>query len=371
MFDRAIFDVFIEGDEIGNPFTFPILTINLTKSFKSASTLTSLISKLAAKYGTPYFQNLTKGDPRPSSISANNRKYGGLWGNFAQSGSIGSVDINLPQAAYKSHGSEREFFHEIRDLLQLSKETLEIKRDLINRYISLNLIPYTKYYLSNLENHSSTIGIIGMSEAFKNLGTSIESEAGSKLAVKTLLFIRKYLQKFSDETGNVFQLEASPNENASYLLALKDKEKSKKIITSGKDEPFYTNSSELPANSSEDLDRVLETQEKLLPLYTGGSAFHTFLKKKPEEAACMNLITHIAYKYDLPHFTITPTYSICTEHGYLEGEMRKCPETDENGKNCGHLPLVYSRVGGYYRPLSKWNKGKIEEFRSRRFFKIS
>jgi len=284
---------------------------------------------------------------------------GGLFGSGDSTGSVGVVTINVPRLGYLSKG-EDEFFERLGYIMELARISLEAKRDRVKKNMDNGLLPFTKRYLGTLKNHFSTIGLVGMNEACLNLlGCSIADEEGKKLAVKTLKFMLGRIQTFQEETGNIYNLEATPAEGVSYRLAKIDKKKYPDIITAGERAPYYTNSTLLPVNSGLDLISALKHQEELQTLYTGGTVHHIFLGESLEDGeSCMNLVRKVSHNTRLPYFTVTPTYTICDDHGFIPGEYPKCP-------SCGKVTEVYSRVVGYFRPVRNWNVGKQEEFRQR------
>jgi ribonucleoside-triphosphate reductase (formate) len=375
LINKAFIEVLTEGDAKGRVFTFPIPTYNLTKDFDWDSEISNNLFAMTAKYGLPYFQNFINSDLNPSDVRSmcchlrldlkelQRNVTSGRFGSGESTGSIGVVTINLPRLAYESK-DESEFFEKLERYLYLAKESLEIKRKLINNNIKKNLLPYTKRYLKNLDNHFSTIGLIGMHEACLNLlgkDKGIETKEGHAFAIKTLNFMREKLLEYQQETGHIYNLEATPGEGASYRLAKKDKQLNPKIITSGEKEPYYTNSTQLPVGHTSDIFAAIKHQEPLQKLYTGGTTFHTFLGESINQEACKLLTKKIAYNSTLPYFTITPTFSVCEEHGYLKDEQTICP-------TCKKPTEVYSRVVGYIRPVKGWNLGKQSEFADRKVF---
>jgi len=387
MLNIALAEVMAEGDARGRVFTFPIPTYNITKNFDWDSEVSKRIFELTAKYGAPYFSNFVNSDMKPEDVRSmccrlriDNRELrkrgGGFFGAHPLTGSIGVVTINLPRIGYLSKDEDR-FFERLSEIMDLAKESLEIKRKVLERFTERGLYPYSKYYLrfvkesfgSYWKNHFSTIGIIGMNEALLNMfGYGIWTEEGLKFAIKTLTFMRERLLEYQEETGNLYNLEATPAEGASYRLAKLDKKKYPDIIVANEKhlstgaEPFYTNSTHLPVDYTGDLFEALEHQEKLQPLYTGGTVFHIFLGERiySWEIAAM-LVKKIVWNYRIPYFTLTPTFSICPTHGYINGEHKVCP-------TCGAKCEVYSRVVGYLRPVDQWNDGKQAEFRIRKTF---
>ncbi len=374
LINRAFLEVMMEGDMNGRPFTFPIPTYSLTKDFDWTSDNASNLFEMTARYGLPYFQNFINSDLKPSDVRSmcchlrlnlaelRRNVTGGLFGSSDLTGSVGVVTINMPRLGYLSR-NEDEFFERLEYVMGLAKNSLEHKRELVERNTQNGLLPYTKRYLGTLRNHFSTIGLVGMNEACLNLlGCGIASEEGKKFSIRALNFMRGRLQEFQEGTGNLYNLEATPAEGTSYRLAKIDRKKYPEIITAGDKTPYYTNSSTLPVDSNLDLFEAMEHQEGLQTLYTGGTVFHIFLGESLEDGGnCGNLVRKVATNTRLPYFTLTPTFSICPDHGYLRGKHFKCP-------TCGRDCEVYSRVVGYYRPVRNWNEGKQEEFRQRREF---
>jgi ribonucleoside-triphosphate reductase len=287
------------------------------------------------------------------------RRYGGFFGFADKTGSVGVVTINMPRLGYLSK-NEREFFERLERLMELAKNSLEIKRKLVGQNMKRGLLPFSARYLGTLKFHFSTIGLVGMHEACLNfLGEGIETKAGKEFAIRVLKFMRERLVEFQDETGNIYNLEATPAEGTSHRLARLDKKRYPKIITAGKKVPYYTNSTWLPVGYTNNLVEALRHQDDLQTLYNGGTVFHGFLGEaisSPE--GCKSLVRKIAENFKIPYYTITPTFSVCMEHGYLRGEHFKCPR-------CGKPAEVYSRIVGYYRPVQNWHVGKQEEFRER------
>ncbi len=373
MINKAFIEILTEGDAKGRVFTFPIPTYNLTKDFDWDSEIANKLFEMTAKYGLPYFQNFINSDLNPRDIRSmccrlqlnlkelQRNLTGGRFSSGESTGSIGVVTINLPRLAYEAE-NEEEFFEKLERYMYLAKESLEIKRKIVEKNIQRNLLPYTKRYLGTLKKHFSTIGLIGMHEACLNLiDEGIETKVGKNLAVKILKFMRDKLIDFQNETGNIYNLEATPGEGASYRLAMKDKKEYPKMKVSGEKDPFYTNSTQLPVDYTNDIFSALKHQEQLQQLYTGGTVFHTFLGEAIDKDACKMLVKKIASGFRVPYFTITPTFSICDEHGYLKDDQKICPK-------CKKPTEVYSRVVGYFRPVRDWNKGKQEEFAQRKVF---
>lgn len=371
MFNKAFLEVMYEGDANGRVFTFPIPTYNLTKDFDWNSENANLLFDLTAKYGMPYFQNYIGSNLDPSSIRAMccrlninqtelmNRP-GGMWGPGDSTGSIGVVTLNMNRLGYEAKNKD-EFFEKLGYYMELAKNSLEIKREVVEKNLENGLMPFTKRYLGTFNNHFSTIGLNGMHESCLNfLGKGIESDEGTNFTIEAMEFMKSKLKEFQKDTGNLYNLEATPAESTSYRFAKLDKEiHGKDIITSGKDEPFLTNSTHLPVNHTDDAIAAIEHQNKIQPVYTGGTIFHTFLGERVSSSeSTKRLVKKIAYNTRLPYFTITPTFSICNKHGYIKGEVFKC-------KECGSDTEVYTRIVGYHRPIKQWNKGKQEEYKFR------
>lgn len=376
MINLAFIDVIQTGDSKGTPFTFPIPTYNLTKdSCIWDGELSEKLFKMTAKYGLPYFQNFINSDLNPDDVRSmcchlrldlkelKRNVTGGLFGSGDKTGSLGVVTINMPRLGYKAK-DENQFFEKLESVMFLAKQSLEIKRKLVEKNIDNNLLPFSKVYLGSINNHFSTIGLVGMNEACLNLiNEGIESESGRKFALKVLKFMLLKIKDYQHETGNLYNLEATPAEGTAYRLAKIDKKKYPNIITAGKEVPYYTNSTQLPANSNLNLNVVeaLRHQEEIQSLYTGGTVWHAFLGEAVSSwEGCCALTKKVATNFKVPYFTITPTYSICPAHGYISGEHFKCPI-------CNKVSEVYSRIVGYYRPVSNWNIGKQEEFKDRKY----
>ena len=368
--NKAFLEVMFEGDAKGRVFTFPIPTYNLTKEFNWDSENAKLLFEVTAKYGLPYFQNYINSGLDPKSIRAmccrlqldqNQlvKRPGGMWGPGDSTGSLGVVTINMNRVGYESK-TEEEFSTKLAHYMSLAKESLETKRSIVNKNLERGLMPYTKTYLGTFNNHFSTIGLCGMNECCLNfLKKSIETPEGKAFTIKTLKFMRGQLVKFQEETGTLYNLEATPAESTAYRLARLDKKMHPGIITAGMGEPYLTNSTQLPVGLTDDAINALEHQNDIQPLYTGGTIFHTFMGEKLSSGeATKELVKKIAYNTRLPYFTITPTFSICPDHGYIIGEKPKCPE-------CSKETEVYSRIVGYLRPVRQWNPGKKEEFKDR------
>ena len=369
MINQAFLELMIEGDQKGRVFTFPIPTYNLTQDFDWDSPNADLLFAVTAKYGIPYFQNYIGTEMDPGDIRAMccrlnldqrelMRRPGNIWGPGDSTGSIGVVTINLNRIGFESD-NEEEFFQRLKKIMVLAKEALETKREIVNNMLERGLVPYTKVYLGHFDNHFSTIGLVGMHEACQNfLGVGINTDKGKAFTIKVLNFMRETMQVFQEETGNLFNLEASPAESTSYRLARLDKQKYNRIITSGTDQvPYLTNSTQLNVDATRDIFDALEHQKDLQPLYTGGTIFHAFLPEAIDRETCKKLVQRISQS-KLPYFSITPTFSICRNHGYIRGEAKECPQCQEKTE-------VYSRIVGYLRPIATWNSGKKQEFEER------
>ena len=370
MINRAFFEIMIEGNSEQRVLSFPIPTYNVTKNFDWNSPLTDLLFEMTAKYGLPYFQNFITSDLDPHSVRAmcchlrldlNQLKYrrvGGFFGYADKTGSIGVVTINIPRIGYLAK-NQKEFFSKLEELMDLAKNALELKRADIKKRMEMGLLPFTKKYLGTFDWHFSTIGLIGVHEACLNfLKKGIDHPDGKAFAIKILNFMREKLKQYQMETGNIYNLEATPAESCGYRMALLDKQKYKDIILSGKEEPFYTNSTWLPVDFTNDPFEALDHQNDLQYLYTGGSVFHTFLGERVNAQEAKLYIKKVLECYRIPYVTITPTFSICEDHGYLKGEHFTCPK-------CGKEAEVYSRIVGFFTPVQNWNKGKKQEFQIR------
>jgi ribonucleoside-triphosphate reductase len=343
--NRAFIELMIDGDANGRGFQYPIPTYNITEDFNWDSENAKLLFEMTAKYGTPYFQNFVNSDLNPGDVRSMccrlqldkrelRKRGGGLFGSDEFTGSIGVVTINLPRLGYLSK-TKVEFFRRLTELMDLAAKSLVIKRKVINRLMEAGLFPYTRRYLKHLNNHFSTIGICGMNECLENfVSTDITTEEGKEFALEILEYMRKHLSDLQEDTGDLFNLEATPAESTSYRLAKHDKERYPDIITGGVDEPYYTNSSQLPVNYTEDIFEALDHQDALQTKYTGGTVFHGFLGEAVDNwEACRNLVRTIAWNYRLPYFTISPTFSVCPIHGYLNGEHFACPKCKEERRH--------------------------------------
>jgi ribonucleoside-triphosphate reductase len=389
LFNRTFLEVLAEGDAKGRVFTFPIPTYNITKDFPWDDPDLQVLWRVTAKYGIPYFSNFVNSDMSPEDTRSMccrlrldlrnlEKRGGGLFGANPLTGSIGVVTINMPRLGYLS-ADEEEFFQRVESLMELAKNSLEIKRKMLERLTEKNLYPYTRYYLRGVrerfgqywKNHFSTIGLVGLNEAAVNLlGVNLGTKEGQSFALRVLEHMRGRLIEFQEETGNNYNLEATPAEGASYRLARLDAQKLPGIISANYNgneqdaKPFYTNSSQLPVHYSDDIFEVLEMQDELQTRYTGGTVLHLFIGEEIRDpSGVAKLVKLICERHHLPYFTITPTFSVCPTHGYLTGKQETCPY-------CGTAAEVYSRVVGYLRPVNQWNEGKVEEFKYRKTFKL-
>jgi len=377
MINKAFIETFLQGDANGRGFQYPIPTYSITKDFDWSETENNkLLFAMTAKYGTPYFSNYINSDMAPSDVRSMccrlrldlrelRKKSGGFFGSGESTGSIGVVTINLPHIAYLST-DEDDFYKRLNHVMDIAARSLKIKRNIISKLLSDGLYPYTKHYLGTFNNHFSTIGLVGMNEAALNanwLKKDLTNPAAQDFAVAVLNHMRDRLVQYQQEYGDLYNLEATPAESSSYRLAKHDREHYSNIVCAGtQDAPYYTNSSNLPVDYTDDVFSALDIQDKLQTLYTSGTVFHTFVGEKlPSWKAAALLVKKIAYNYKLPYYTISPTYSICPDHGYIAGEEFTCPI-------CGKHTEVYSRITGYYRPVSNWNKGKSEEFKERKLY---
>lgn len=390
LINRAFCEVMGGGDAKGRIFTFPIPTYNITRDFNWDDENLKPLWEITSKYGIPYFSNFINSDMDPEDarsmccrLRLDNRELvrrgGGLFGSNPLTGSIGVVTINLPRTAYLSNHNKENFFKRLSSLMEIAKESLQIKRKVIERFTDEELYPYARYYLSSIKerfgaywkNHFSTIGLVGMNEASLNLlGSDIASCEGKEFAIETLRFMREKILKFQEETDSLYNIEATPAEGTAYRLAMLDKEQYPDIITGGTKKPYYTNSTHLPVGFSDDLFSALVHQDELQSLYTGGTVFHGFIGERIDNPEMTKLLVKkIAERFSIPYYTITPTFSICPIHGYINGEHFTCPKSSGNGL-CNTKCEVYSRVVGYYRPIEQWNDGKQEEFRDRKEYKV-
>lgn len=385
MFNRAFAEMMMEGDAKGRPFTFPIPTYNITKDFDWDNPVLDYVWEMTTKYGLPYFSNFISSDMSPDDarsmccrLRLDNRELykrgGGLFGASPMTGSIGVVTINMARLGYLSK-TKKEFFGRLEKLMDLAKLSLDIKRKAVEEFIEKGLYPYSKHYLASVKkmrdqyfgNHFSTIGLNGMNESLLNfLGKDIASRQGKQFAVEVLDFMRDRLIEYQEKEGSLYNLEATPAEGTAYRLAKRDKEKYPDIITAGGKDPYYTNSTHLPVDYTDDFFQALKLQDKLQTKYTGGTVLHGFLGEKISDAKTVkSLVKKICENFRLPYFTFTPTFSICPEHGYLSGEHFQCPKCTIK-QPCE----VYSRIVGYIRPVQQWNAGKKAEYHQRKVYHI-
>lgn len=376
MINKAFIEIMIEGDANGRGFQYPIPTYSITKDFDWSETENNkLLFEMTSKYGTPYFSNYVNSDMEPSEIRSMccrlrldlrelRKKSGGFFGSGESTGSVGVVTINLPRIAYLAK-DEKDFYDRLDKMLDIAARSLKVKRTTISKLLDEGLYPYTKRYLGTFENHFSTIGIIGMNEAGLNakwLRADLTDPKTQIFAKDVLNHIRTRLSDYQEMYGDLYNLEATPVESTSYRLAKHDVKRYPDIITASKETPYYTNSTHLPVGYTEDMFTALDIQDELQTLYNSGTVFHAFLGEKlPDWKAAMKLVRTIAENYKLPYYTISPVYSVCKNHGYITGEVYKCPE-------CGEKTEVYSRITGYYRPIQNWNDGKAQEFKDRKMY---
>ncbi len=379
MINKAFIEVMIEGDAEGRGFQYPIPTYSITKNFDWSETENNrLLFEMTSKYGTPYFSNYINSDMEPSDVRSMccrlrldlrelRKKSGGFFGSGESTGSVGVVTINMPQIAYLA-ADETDFFARLDNLMDIAARSLKIKRTTIEKLMDAGLYPYTKRYLGGFDNHFSTIGLVGMNEAGLNakwLRKDLTHAETQDFAVRVLNHMREKLSDYQEQYGDLYNLEATPAESTAYRLAKHDKARYPDIITANESgTPYYTNSSHLPVGYTEDVFSALDIQDKLQPLYTSGTVFHTFLGEKlPDWQSAAALVKKIAENYELPYYTLSPTYSVCANHGYLKGEQSVCP-------TCGKKTEVYSRITGYYRPVQNWNDGKSQEFADRKTYRV-
>ena len=378
MVNRAFIEVMIEGDANGRGFQYPIPTYSITKDFDwSENENNKLLFTMTAKYGTPYFSNYINSDMKPSDVRSMccrlrldlrelRKKSGGFFGSGESTGSIGVVTINMPRIAYLAT-DKSDFFNRLDHMMDVAARSLDVKRKTITKLLEAGLYPYTKHYLGSFSNHFSTIGLVGMNEACLNarwIKEDLTHEEAQNFTVEVLNHMRTRLSDYQERYGDLFNLEATPAESTAFRLAKHDRERYPDIITAGKagEVPYYTNSSHLPVGYTNDIFTALDIEDKFQTLYTSGTVFHAFLGQRlPNWESCMKLVRKIAENYKLPYYTMSPTYSICREHGYLAGEVWKCP-------HCGKETEVYSRITGYYRPVKNWNDGKLQEFKDRQTY---
>jgi len=374
MVNKAFIEIMIEGDAHGRGFQYPIPTYSITKDFDWSETENNkLLFEMTAKYGTPYFSNYINSDMKPSDVRSMccrlrldlrelRKKSGGYFGSGESTGSVGVVTINLPRIAYLSE-NEKDFYGRLDRLMDISARSLKVKRIFITKLLDAGLYPYTKRYLGTFDNHFSTIGLVGMNEVGLNakwLRKNMGSPEVQKFAKDILNHMRERLSDYQELYGDLYNLEATPAESTAYRFARHDKKYYPDIITANeKGTPYYTNSTHLPVGYTNDIFEALDIQDELQTLYTSGTVFHAFLGEKlPDWRAAATLVRKIAENYKLPYYTLSPTYSICKNHGYLNGEVGMCPD-------CGEETEIYSRITGYYRPVQNWNDGKVQEYKDR------
>ena len=381
LINKAFIETMIEGDANGRGFQYPIPTYSITNEFDWSDTENNrLLFEMTSKYGTPYFSNYINSDMQPSDVRSMccrlrldlrelRKKTGGFFGSGESTGSVGVVTINMPRIAYQAK-DEADFYAKLDHMMDVSARSLKTKRQVITKLLNQGLYPYTKRYLGTFENHFSTIGLIGMNEAGLNarwVGKDMTHRECQEFTKNVLNHMRERLSDYQELYGDLYNLEATPAESTTYRLAKHDKQRYPDIITAGAegDTPYYTNSSHLPVDYTEDVFDALDIQDELQTLYTSGTVFHAFLGEKlPSWKAAASLVHKIAENYKLPYYTMSPTYSICKNHGYLNGEQYSCPE-------CGETTEVYSRITGYYRPVQNWNDGKAQEFKDRKVYDLS
>ncbi|MBQ1956535.1 MAG: ribonucleoside triphosphate reductase, partial [Clostridia bacterium] len=381
MVNKAFIETMIEGDANGRGFQYPIPTYSITSDFDWSETENNkLLFEMTSKYGTPYFSNYINSDMEPSDVRSMccrlrldlrelRKKTGGFFGSGESTGSVGVVTINMPRIAYLA-ADEKDFYARLDKIMDISARSLKIKREVITKLLDEGLYPYTKRYLGTFSNHFSTIGLVGMNEVGLNakwLRADMISEKTQKFTQDVLNHMRDRLSDYQEMYGDLYNLEATPAESTSFRLAKHDIKRYPDIITAAKssaETPYYTNSSHLPVGYTEDIFAALDIQDDLQTLYTSGTVFHAFLGEKlPDWKAAANLVRKIAENYKLPYYTLSPTYSVCVEHGYLPGEQFTCPI-------CGKKAEVYSRITGYYRPVQNWNDGKTQEYKDRKVYNI-
>ena len=380
MVNKAFIETMIEGDANGRGFQYPIPTYSITRDFDWSDTENNrLLFEMTSKYGTPYFSNYINSDMEPSDVRRMccrlrldlrelRKKTGGFFGSGESTGSVGVVTINMPRIAYLSR-NKADFYRRLDHMMDIAARSLKIKRDVISKLLDEGLYPYTKRYLGTFNNHFSTIGLIGMNEVGLNavwLGEDLSHEKTQEFTKEVLNHMRERLVEYQEQYGDLYNLEATPAESTTYRLAKHDRERWPDIKTAGKegDTPYYTNSSHLPVDYTADIFDALDIQDELQTLYTSGTVFHAFLGEKlPDWKSAANLVRKIAENYRLPYYTLSPTYSVCKEHGYIAGEHFTCPK-------CGKKAEVYSRITGYYRPVQNWNDGKTQEYKNRKLYDI-
>lgn len=380
MVNKAFIEIMIEGDANDRGFQYPIPTYSITNDFDWSDTENNrLLFEMTAKYGTPYFSNYVNSDMEPSDVRSMccrlrldlrelRKKSGGFFGSGESTGSVGVVTINLPRIAYLAH-DEKDFYKRLDKMMDISARSLKLKRTIIAKLLDEGLYPYTKRYLGSFDSHFSTIGLIGMNEAGLNakwLRKDMRRPETQQFSKNVLNYMRERLSDYQEEYGDLYNLEATPAESTTYRLAKHDVKLYPNIISAAQEgeTPYYTNSSHLPVSYTADIFDALDIQDELQTLYTSGTVFHAFLGEKlPNWKAASNLVRKIAENYKLPYYTLSPTYSICKVHGYITGEVNKCPK-------CGENTEIYSRITGYYRPLQNWNDGKTQEYKERKVYDI-
>ncbi len=380
MVNKAFIEIMIEGDANGRGFQYPIPTYSITRDFDWSETENNkLLFEMTSKYGTPYFSNYINSDMEPSDVRSMccrlrldlrelRKKSGGYFGSGESTGSVGVVTINMPRIAYLAE-DEGDFYRRLDKLMDISARSLKVKRTVITKLLNEGLYPYTKRYLGTFDNHFSTIGLVGMNEACRNakwLGKDLTDPAAQAFTRDVLNHMRDRLADYQEQYGDLYNLEATPAESTAYRLAKHDVKRFPHIITASEEggTPYYTNSSHLPVGYTDDLFSAMDIQDELQTLYTSGTVFHAFIGEKlPDWKSAANLVRKIAENYRLPYYTLSPTYSVCKDHGYLAGEHYTCPE-------CGNPTEVYSRITGYYRPVQNWNDGKAKEFKDRKLYNI-
>ena len=381
MINKAFLEIMIEGDANGRGFQYPIPTYSITSDFDWSETENNrLLFEMTSKYGTPYFSNYINSDMEPSDVRSMccrlrldlrelRKKSGGFFGSGESTGSVGVVTINMPRIAYEAT-DEADFYRRLDKMMDISARSLKSKRTIITRLLDEGLYPYTKRYLGNFDSHFSTIGLVGMNEACLNanwIQVDLTHEKAQKFTQDVLNHMRERLSDYQEQYGDLYNLEATPAESTSYRLAKHDVQRYPNIITASEpnDTPYYTNSSHLPVGYTEDIFAALDIQDELQTLYTSGTVFHAFLGEKlPDWQSAASLVRKVAENYKLPYYTLSPTYSICKDHGYISGEVYECPI-------CGSKTEVYSRITGYYRPVQNWNDGKSKEFKDRKVYDIA
>ena len=379
MINKAYLEVMIEGDANGRGFQYPIPSYSITRNFDWSDTENNrLLFTMTAKYGTPYFSNYINSDMDPSDVRSMccrlrldlrelRRKSGGFFGSGESTGSVGVVTLNIPRLAYLAE-NEEDFYKRLDKLMDIAARSLKLKRTAITKFLEAGLYPYAKAYLGTFDNHFSTLGLVGVNEACLNakwLRCTIADPKGKQFATDLLNHMRERLSDYQEKYGDLYNLEATPAESTAFRFAMHDKKRYPDIITAGNGEgetPYYTNSTNLPVGYTEDIFSALDHQDSLHVLYTSGTVFHAFQGEKlPSWEAAAALVRKIAENYKLPYFSMSPTYSVCKNHGYLNGEQYRCPE-------CGEPTEVYSRITGYYRPVQNWNDGKAQEFKQRKVY---